>query len=690
LAITKEQAKELIECINENDIPKFFEQIDSYMTAHTPEISQLKREYISGRYGFDFYDRLKSCVNLLANTNFATVSPKYDIFFSFSSKNLTEAEDIAVKLRKSGLRVFFSKDSLEDQSGKYFLREIKEALKKSQHFLLLCTPEAIDSAYVQDECETFLQTYVESRKERRIFILRGIGFQLSLLEKVNFENIQTTELSTVFRILGKEQPQDDLNERMAEYKALFLDYYKDDIITEAERSILERTKKNLQLPNEIVMSIENAVVWERERQKEKEELEKEKAWLRAEKERLAKEAEEKQRLERERLEKEIEDKRIAQELSDWTRTMAEKERLEREAQENAKKEEEIKNKVVREDTDNGKQNPENQTFQKFDSVPKLQTTQQQVQTTISPKNKTLLGVGIGTVVLLLSIFGIYQYNKIDSEKQARAKQIQDSLYAVKQADSTRIADSTQNVLALAQAYQDSVNREDSIDQKYGLPKMIKVEGGTFKMGSSQGESDERPIHEVMISTFYMAEIEVTQKLWKAVMGTNPSYFKGEDRPVEQISWHDTQNFIKKLNQLTGRKYRLPIETEWEYAARGGNQSKGFTYSGSNKIGEVAWYNGNSGNVTHGVKQKTPNELGIYDMSGNVWEWCEDFYDENFYTKVKNGKANHPNKNRANYCVLRGGSWFNYFADNCRVANRYGINPSSRFSYIGFRIVLPVN
>ena len=160
-------------------------------------------------------------------------------------------------------------------------------------------------------------------------------------------------------------------------------------------------------------------------------------------------------------------------------------------------------------------------------------------------------------------------------------------------------------------------------------EMVKVEGGTFDMGATKEQEEpwdsEKPVHKVTLSSFSIAKTEVTQELWQAVMGNNPSYFKGSNLPVEVVSWNDCQEFIRKLNAMTGYNFRLPTEAEWEFAARGGNKSQHYQYSGSNDVGSVAWYGDNSGGKTHPVATKAPNELGIYDMSGNVWEWCEDWY-----------------------------------------------------------------
>ena len=181
----------------------------------------------------------------------------------------------------------------------------------------------------------------------------------------------------------------------------------------------------------------------------------------------------------------------------------------------------------------------------------------------------------------------------------------------------------------------------------------------------------------------MGETEVTQELWQAVMGSNPSYFIGSQRPVEQVSWNDCQEFIEKLNTLTGEKFRLPTEAEWEYAARGGNKSKGYEYAGSDNVGDVAWYTDNSKSSTHEVKGKLPNELGLYDMSGNVWEWCSDWYGA--YSSGAQVDPAGPASGSTR--VRRGGSWSSDAA-YCRVFYRSGITPTAALTYNGLRFVLP--
>ena len=234
-------------------------------------------------------------------------------------------------------------------------------------------------------------------------------------------------------------------------------------------------------------------------------------------------------------------------------------------------------------------------------------------------------------------------------------------------------------------------------------KMIKVEPGSFMMGSENGESDEKPVHRVTLTKpYYLGETEVTQAQWRAVMGNNPSYFQGDDRPVEQVSWNEAMAFCKKLNDEgkapRGWKFTLPTEAQWEFAARGGNRSRGYTYSGSNDVDDVAWYYGNSGRErldgstwsyyesqsnacqTHAVRQKGANELDLYDMSGNVDEWCLDA------KRIYSSSAVTDPQQSGCYRVLRGGSWSND-ANYCRVAVRGFFGLEARGSHFGFRLAL---
>ena len=218
-------------------------------------------------------------------------------------------------------------------------------------------------------------------------------------------------------------------------------------------------------------------------------------------------------------------------------------------------------------------------------------------------------------------------------------------------------------------------------------KMIRVEGGTFTMGATpeQGEdadADESPCHNVTLPTYYIAQTEVTQALWQAVMGNNPSDNKAPQNPVECVNWDHCQKFISKLNQLTGRTFRLPSEAEWEFAARGGNLGEGHTYSGSDLPDEVAWFSDNAECETRRVKMLSPNELGLYDMSGNVEEWCQDWYGE--YTSSSQTSPTGATSGTAR--VYRGGGCCST-AKGCRVTSRKKSAPTDFFNALGLRLAL---
>ena len=221
-----------------------------------------------------------------------------------------------------------------------------------------------------------------------------------------------------------------------------------------------------------------------------------------------------------------------------------------------------------------------------------------------------------------------------------------------------------------------------------IDDMVYVEGGTFTMGATKEQGSgiydyAKTVHQVTLSSYYIGKYEVTQELWQAVMGENPSEFTGfSRRPVERVSWDDCQVFISKLNELTGRNFRLPTEAEWEFAARGGNQSKGYRYSGSNDIDEVAWYDDNSGNTTHPVGRKSPNELGLYDMSGNVWEWCHDWYGDYSSAPQTNPTGPESGINR----MIRGGGWGRR-AIFCCVSFREFHGSALKVRAIGLRLAL---
>ena len=234
------------------------------------------------------------------------------------------------------------------------------------------------------------------------------------------------------------------------------------------------------------------------------------------------------------------------------------------------------------------------------------------------------------------------------------------------------------VVAGAKAFKDSIT---------GM-EFVFVKGGCFDMGDNfgDGNENEKPVHQVCVNDLFLGVYEVTQAQWERVMGNNPSNFKkGGIYPVEQVTWNDVQDFIGRLNRQSGRKYRLPTEAEWEYAARsGGKKEKYPGTSRENELPEYGWYSSNSGNSTHPVGEKKPNGLGLHDMAGNVWEWCADWYDGNYY---RNSPKNNPTgPNSGQYRVLRGGSW-NSNPGLSRTAFRIRIDPATRFYSYGFRLGL---
>lgn len=240
--------------------------------------------------------------------------------------------------------------------------------------------------------------------------------------------------------------------------------------------------------------------------------------------------------------------------------------------------------------------------------------------------------------------------------------------------------------------------KDITIQVGGLSFVMKpIQGGTFQMGSTdyEAESDECPVHTVTLGSYYICETEVTQALWESVMRTSVSQQRdrympkgplrgvGANYPMYYINRYECQEFIQKLNNLTGKRFRLPTEAEWEYAARGGNQGSTYKYAGSSSLDNAAWYSYNSSESSHPVKSKSPNSLCLYDMSGNVWEWCNDGYDSNYYSY---SPSNNPQCGGGQYSVVRGGSWYSQ-ASFCRVSKRHKLKPEQRDSCYGFRLVM---
>ena len=223
------------------------------------------------------------------------------------------------------------------------------------------------------------------------------------------------------------------------------------------------------------------------------------------------------------------------------------------------------------------------------------------------------------------------------------------------------------------------------------PEMIHVEGGTFNMGSDQ-KSDEKPVYQVRLSSFKIGKYPVTVGQYKAFVAATsrsmpdaPEWGWQDNHPIDRVSWYDAAAYCNWLGEKYGGDWRLPTEAQWEYAARGGQKSRGYTYAGGNDVWDVAWFEDNAGGQTQAVGRKKANELGIHDMSGNVWEWCRDWYDKDYYANSPSSNPRGPSSGA--YRVLRGGSW-NYSAAFCRVAYRSNrFTQSDRISPYGFRVVL---
>ena len=284
-------------------------------------------------------------------------------------------------------------------------------------------------------------------------------------------------------------------------------------------------------------------------------------------------------------------------------------------------------------------------------------------------------------------FADYGVEKLESNRTYELIVVTYPQYAITQNVTNQSLDSQQST---PQTHPTVSDNTISIPVKDGINiDMVRVEAGTFTMGATpemkNPDNDEKPTHRVTLTNdYYIGKYEVTQALWQMVMGNNPSEFKGDNLPVETVSWYDCQEFISKLNRITGKMFRLPTEAEWEYAARGGNKSRGYQYSGSNNLSDVAWYGNNSGDETHAVGTKQPNELGIYDMSGNVDEWCQDW--KGAYSS--SSQVNPTGANSGSSRVIRGGSWdASAWGWGCRSSYRSCTLPGNRYYGFGLRLVL---
>ena len=320
------------------------------------------------------------------------------------------------------------------------------------------------------------------------------------------------------------------------------------------------------------------------------------------------------------------------------------------------------------------------------------------------ESKSYIGIIVGIIIVAILVAGAYWGINQWQETQRR-KQLQiEAEERERIAEETRQRELEEESLRLAdekrkkeEAQRERLSKIQSISIPIGKSTqspaidMIKVDGGTYTRGVNTRDGsgvydDVKPAHQINVSSFYISKYEITQEQWMTIMESNPSCFKGESLPIDNISWNDAQVFISRLNAKTGKKFRLPTEAEWEFAARGGIYHSGYTYSGGNNVADVAWYSDNSGRETHPIGEKVPNELGIYDMSGNILEWCNDWYDRDYYRYCQ--ATNPQGPDHGYWRVLRGGSW-THIGIACSVSKRYSDNPDTKKSCYGLRLAMDV-
>ncbi len=628
---------------------------------------------------------------------------EYDIFLSFSSKDNDFVKEVSAKLRAYGLRVFMSNDSLAKDAGTPFFTRIDHALGHSKHFLLLCTPYAMESGWVEHEYISFFNNhYIPSKKKQKLLILKGPNFNLKLVPAL-LSPIQT--ISSVEELIEALVPDELQKNKTKEAKqneeALWQSTLSTNTI-EAYTHYLNSSRLQL-YKKEANNEIETLKKYKSEKEKEQ------------------------------GLQNLLKNKKAEVDKA---------EKSKKKKVDSKKGDTQILKKDSNQKTEIKKENP-------IDS-----------KEASSLNQKYFWAAAVFLFLILLFIWRPWQ-NKQDNTissakigikiplevKDLNREEAQfyvdyikkkhptawDSIQAWNKWGNGTPFFNDKNRFIVGYALRDAENkvlRVDGLDSKVlseiernlagdtEWPQMVFVKGGTFKMGSTTGLDNEKPIHEVKLGDFFIGKYEVTvnqfkrfvdatnykteaeinggsfvyiNNAWKLKTGVNWRFDAQGNRrsaneyshPVIHVSWKDAKAFCNWLNKEVSLGYRLPTEAEWEYAARGGDQSKGFTYPGSSSLYNVAWFSENSDGGTKPIGQKSPNELGIYDMVGNVWEWCEDWYGKGYY--VYSPKENPTGPLKGEQRILRGGAW-DGSSQYCGITIRGRKPPTERYTNVGFRVV----
>jgi len=524
----------------------------------------------------------------------------YDLFFSFSSKDLEAASAFCRSLRGHGLRVFFSADDLRLRGGHNFGDVIEQALHQSRHFLLFCSPNAMASDWVKLEHDTFFHNYhIPQKQERGFYIAEGPDFQPDLVP-------------TFYRRIQRTQVPEDLLHALTGFVPIISETSKSSGSSESKPTPSE------ELAWEFTTDADTRPAYE-------------KFLTRFPHGFYAAEA--KTRLEA------YEADNLAWEFA----------------------------------SEHGGEKALQKYLSKYPNGIHSEKARNQITTLAAEAQRAKDAAA-----------------EIQKMEASAAKALAAKVAALKNAREGK---------ARKKREEEEEKKRETTDPFAQL--MIPIRGGTFDMGDTFGDggASEKPVHKVTVRDFQLCKYPVTQAQWKMIMGDNPSHFKGDDLPVEQVHWYDVQDFIKKLNEKTGKTYRLPTEAEWEYAAREegrkvrfGNgkdiaDPKEMNFKGNNNAKEILSVQGQYRAKTTPVRQFKPNALGLHDMSGNVWEWCQDLWHDTYKNAPDDGSAWEHGVSSWSplYRVLRGGSWGNDPSD-CRAAVRSWRNPDYRLDVAGFRVV----